>query len=610
MSDWKKRARPVEAPPVSVGGEVPQDWRARAKPSEAPPDISSGRAGTLGFAQGGTFGFADEIGGAIGRLLLPAPVTLGEGAQPSADDTPEVRAAKAESLAAQDARRSTYESTRDAMRTELHQAEEQQPGAVLAGQLLGAAATVPLVPGGQVRAGGAVARLLPRAAAGARAGAAQGLVGGIGGSEAEVTRGDAGGLARDATIGAVTGGVIGGALPVAGEGVRRAVRGIVRPDEAAAVLRSRGVPLTLGQMRPGGVINQLEETATSLSGVGPPIAAQREASREAWRTAVLNEARAPGGPKLDTTRSAQERLDDAYQGFREAYAIPKAAEMRPETAAGLPLAEAFARGIDDPAAMATESTQNVVSRFLDDQLTLLPQARTAMAGDRVPAEVLLRMRSSIRDAARDANRAGDVPRLRILENAEAEVTDALESQMPEWASDALRATDARYSTYKLVEDAVGRAGDSPAGFSPYHLQQSVRASTEKGAFARGAGGELRQLANAGRAALDTRAPQTGARLLAMPPGVGHVVGLLNYMGNLPAGQRVALGETGAQRGLQSLADSPTGQLLADVLRGRGGALPATAGQNAPPETTPEAQRARALAEALRRLREGTTAAPP
>lgn len=171
------------------------DWDAL--PDAPHADMSAGRAAALGVSQGGTMGFADEIGGAIGALLPEAlggvpksSVTLGPTAMPTDSDTSEQLRAKADLLEGVAKAPSSYELVRDRVRGETKQAKEQQGGAYMAGDIAGgigaSVASNILLPGG-----GAALR-----------GAAEGAVGGLGNSEADLLNGDVAGAAADTAIGA------------------------------------------------------------------------------------------------------------------------------------------------------------------------------------------------------------------------------------------------------------------------------------------------------------------------------------------------------------------------------------------------------------------------
>jgi hypothetical protein len=348
-----------------------------------------------------------------------------------------------------------------------------------------------------------------------------------------------------AALGAIGGAVLRGGAKLLGKGAR----GIIQATPAAKYLQSKGVDLTIGQQAPRSAIGQFEEAGQSVGGIGPSIAAQRQAGREAWQGAILKQV-APTGTAVPTTGDVPSRLASVYQGFDAAYAPVKGVSIFPAIHAGgkgIPLQGskgAFRKAVTDPAAMAPRDTQIAVDRFLQNELSILPTPKGALP--KVPAGSLLKIRSNIRGAIREAGQAQDFPRARLLENAESAVTDTLETQLPKDAAALLRAADAKYAQYKIAESAVRRAGDVGEGFTPSQLSMSVRQGTEPGQYARGGGGELRKLAAAGREVFDVRSPPTGARYLTVGP-FGWVTAPVSAAANQPLPKALLTGQTAAQR---------------------------------------------------------------
>lgn len=265
---------------------------------------------------------------------------------------------------------------------------------------------------------------------------------------------------------------------------------------------------------------------------------------------------------------------------------------------------AFEAAADDQSIAATDEQRNVVRKFLRNQLTLLGDADTGT----VSSDRLLKMRSNIREEIRAKNKAQDFDVARLLSRAEDELSDVIESSVPASVRDGVRAADAQYRQYKIVEDAVAKSGDQPDGFTPAQLSAAIRASTERGRYARGDGGTLRDLAAHGREVLDSKVPPTGARLLTIGPG-RYLTTPMALAANTSGGQRFMLGQTPVQRYLQSKE-----ALLAEVLRHT--PSEAVAREVVEPDETPPAasrampgqplesenmRRQRALAEAIRRL---------
>ena len=322
-------------------GELIQPKAVRFE--ELPGEVSQGRAGTLGLSQGGTLRFADEIGGLLNKLLASEGVKLGAGAQPSADDTPEVRAAKLAALEAQAARPDAYTQVRDAMRQEAESAQAQHPKTFFAGELAGGLATTPVLPGAQVKTLGQLVKT----------GAALGAAGGLGGSDADLTRGEYGRAAGHTALGGLTG-ALGTAL---GYGAGKAAPVLVRSMRTG--LENVGVNMGRRHLLSG---------ADSLSSRLPT-------SPDAVREALSSGAIVPFG----TTKGALGRLERSVdtqgalygsimdgleaKGVRgpEARAIAdklvaRAAELEKTTGADKALPRAFMREAKNVEAVAAPST--------------------------------------------------------------------------------------------------------------------------------------------------------------------------------------------------------------------------------------------------------------
>lgn len=549
-----------------------------------------------------------------------------------------------------------YREYRDATNARLGRAQQESPGGFLVGQLLGGASQAALLP--EVKGAG----LLKTAKQAAQLGAL-GAVSGALNSGGDLTRGQYGQVAGDA----LKSGGIAAAIPVAANTATylggKLINGFVKPTAIAQLLRSKGVNLTLGQMNPSGAMAQMEDAATSLPGIGRTIEGQRDAAREGWQNAVLRAVRGDAPTTPLPGADTAEKLDNIYKSFEGAYAPAKEAEIIPQTAAGEPLraipaeppaeappprgaatldmygrpiplrpvapapsapgaASAFDAAIDDPSVLATDQERGAVRKYLNNQLSLLPEAVPGQSPGPVQAEKLLQLRSNIRQQAAQALKAQDFKTAALLDNAERVVSGSLESQLPPDALAALRKADEQYARYKTVERAQALAGDQLSGLTPARLSQAVKADTERGAYARGAGGDLRDLASAGREAIDSRIPSTGVRVVTIKP-LGYFTGPLSAIGNFDSVKPFFLGETAPQQYAQRAINSflaggvpSSGQVGATVLPlferqpidvpPALAPSPAFATSNAPavpPRQThgrADAEKARALAAALRR----------
>jgi hypothetical protein len=371
--------------------------------------------------------------------------------------------------------------------------------------------------------------------------------------------------------GAIMGGAFGGALPAAGAGLGKLAHGVKRTPEAERLL-AQGVDLTPGQMNPGGILNQMEESWQSVPLVGPVIRGARENAQNSFQRAATQTAAAPGARIAQGP--ADEMLEAAYKSFEPLYDQAKGFPLYPgvmrQAGGDIPLASfgnrpgLLVRAALDRNVRADDATRRSVGRWLDNQITQLPGKGRAQ----ISSDDLLNLRSNIRAEARRAATQGDDAAADLLKNGERALTDTLESQLPPDALQALRTADSRYGIYKTLEDAVARSKDMPGGFTPSKLSEAVAGANRglgKGSYARGGGGPLRDLSEAGTATMNVRSPPTGQRLAAIglplaasgaAPGVAVPAGaaLLGMVGT-QTGRRAAAGQLPAQKLAQALEEA-------------------------------------------------------
>lgn len=351
--------------------------------------------------------------------------------------------------------------------------------------------------------------------------------------------------------GALIGGVTGTAIPALGSAVGKVARGLKRTPEAQRLL-DEGVSLTPGQMNPKGMFNHAEEAMQSFPLVGSAIKNARGSAEDDFRRAVIQRGSFDQLPK---SGAPQDLLDSAYQSFSPLYDQAKGVPMRPPSDVDLTHAVSNVNIFADDAARAK------VAKYVSNQITALKTTRPD-SGD------LLKIRSNVRQAARDA--AKDPTRgaeASLLNEVDKTLSQTIHSQLPHDAQTALNRADNRYGLYKIAEKAVAKGRDRPGGFTPTMLAQSIKESTPAGAYARG-GGRLRDLSQAGGQVFETRSPPTGARLGVMGllggasifhpsvglPALGGVLGL----SATKTGRNLAAGQTGAQKALQSQIQKLTG----------------------------------------------------
>jgi len=420
-----------------------------------------------------------------------------------------------------------------------------------------------------------------------------GLQGGVQG----MVTSDPGERVPNAALGAVTG----AGLAAGGSLVGKLARGLNRTPEAQYLL-DKGISLTPGQMNPQGMANQFEQTAESVPGVKQIIHGAREGAEQDFQRSVIQQGAAPG-TVIKPSENIHEMLQQAYDSYAPLY----------DQAKGIPVKAAVMNGpqgtklsyLFDQAATApgtTAQARDAAKSALQNELTQLPPSPTSTD--------LLNLRSDIRALARKAKLANDTiaqDKAVIFDQADQHVTRALNSQLPPDALKALQTADSQYGRYKIVENAVARSKDNVAGLTPSKLSQAIYDATADPAYARGAGGDLRDLAQAGTRVFQTVSPPTGARVLTLGAGAAGAAlaphaaiplgaGMLGLTGS-QTGRRFAAGMTRPQLAVQSLTDALQRAIPADV-RGAVGNL---AGRTATQAALPYAPQALASAAALATL---------
>lgn len=360
----------------------------------------------------------------------------------------------------------------------------------------------------------------------------------------------------NALIGALTGGALSGAGRVAGT----AINGLSRTPAAQALL-DQGISLTPGQMNPAGAMNQFEQAGESLPGFKQIIDPAREAAERQYQALVIQRGAAPGAAPIKPSENIHDMLQQAYDSYAPLYQQAHGYPVTPKvvrTAGGdIPLTDAFQKAAQAPG--VPKSLQQSENSWLQDRLTQLPK--------NPQSEDLLELRSAIRQRARNATLKTDTDSghiANINSRAEQSVSAALQSQLPPEPLRALATADANYGNYKIIENAVAKSKDNLAGLTPQKLSQSIYDSISDPAYARGAGGPLRDLAQAGTQVFQNVSPPNGSRVVtlalggagALHPHVGLPVaaGMLGLTGT-QTGRRLAAGVTAPQQSVQQLIES-------------------------------------------------------
>jgi len=214
-------------------------------------------------------------------------------------------------------------------------------------------------------------------------------------------------------------------------------------------------------------------------------------TRRDWERIVFERV-APAGTKI-TPGQTDEMLDQAYKAFGPLYDEVKGFGI---STAGL--GDRISTAVYSPSLMVSEKERRIVTTWFND---VAKSFTDKIEFDEIPSEMLVRLRSKVRDERRSQFRRGQEDRADLLGAVEAEITKRLESGLPDDIRKSLQKTDAQYRKYKVIESGVYSAGD--ANLSPEQVSQAIRAGgmTSNSQYARGvneATQELRQLSLAGR----------------------------------------------------------------------------------------------------------------
>lgn len=550
------------------GGSFDLDEASPSQPVAAPgpadviaSEPSRPEAFLRGAGQGITLGFGDEVNGGVQALMAKA---MGE----------------------QGSLGELYERNRNTFRSEDAAADRAHHGYYVGGNIVGGAATGPLLPGGgapllAARGQGLTSGLGRALWEGVKTGAVGGGIAGFGQSN-ETTLG---GMAKDAAIGAGAGATLGAVLPGvarAGQGVARGVRGVgsaifgggyVTPTPESVRLAQEGITLTLGQMDPASAFGRIEELAANKV-TGGSISSARERAAGQTRDALLRRAGMPGATPPTGGAPVSQQLEELSRGFGQAYdSALENTVISPEKYLGQgkwrglvadPTLKGAARmkGAFDLAAAdkgidASPGVRRRALEWMTNEAQSLVPAKSGPDAGMVDARSVQALRTRLRDRIRGLKGDGDDRSLReIYGRAEEFVSELLEGSLPPDKAATLRAADATYRNLLASEDAASRAFVQNQEFTPAQLLMSIRK--------RGATPDLESFAQDAQSVLSAKYAPTGIQVAA-----NESIPLLNKVGpawaaaanSFPTLQRHALGQTSMQQGLRAIGQAPAMQSI-------------------------------------------------
>lgn len=425
----------------------------------------------------------------------------------------------------------------------------------------------PLLNTGAGYAGSLVGQTAATAPVGMGAGAALGRLGALGARLAAnpLTMGAVQGAAQGGLMadpgsrlqGMGAGAALGAALPALGKGVSALIRGLPRTPEAQLLLNN-DVHLTPGQLNPHGVLNQLEQSAEGVPGLGAMVSNARAAGPKSYTRAQI-EGALPSGSKLPLgVTDANDMIAEGSKAFDAAYDTAKGFPVGPKImrvqGGDVPLSDAIDQIVNKPRLGMTSGSRQATGQELQDLLQQTIGVAKNSGG--MTSDHLLALRSTLRDAIRGEAGLTNESRATkgLYKDIEGKITDALESQLPPDAASTLRSTDAQYGKFKTMADAVAKAKDQ-GNPTPFQISTAIAQNTPKMVYAKG-GGAGRDLSKAARDTFQQTSPKTGFAAL-----LSHTLGLVPEIGAgtlaaVPSLSRAATGTTGwqqaGQRGIGGL----------------------------------------------------------
>jgi hypothetical protein len=354
-----------------------------------------------------------------------------------------------------------------------------------------------------------------------------------------------------------TAAAVGGAGGAVGYGLSKAVKALTTTPEAE-FLKSRGVPLTYGQML-GEPIQRVENTLAKVPYVGAPIRARQQEALEGWQALTRKQALPPSAPKF----SAQ-TVDDVQKAFNDAYSsalsgkVVNLSSIRHNDVLE-PVVKQFRGSVSTP---QIQQAHDLVSRIMAD----LPKGpMTAQAAH--DAEIVLK-----REAAR-LMKATD-PATQEYGRFVGAVSDSFKGiwrgQLGSGEQQVLQGIDSAYSRYVPIRKAstvTDATLETPESYTPKMLLRAARQQDRtlgKSNYLTTPQGEV---ARAGKAVMENGPPaaSTGTGIGSMVAGgLGHYLGADPVTLALVAGGGAGYGTKVGQQFM--LGTLPIQRLLVDALR--------------------------------------------
>lgn len=344
---------------------------------------------------------------------------------------------------------------------------------------------------------------------------------------------------QDALGSAAAGGV--GSLIGRGVGnvAGRAIGGLELPA-AAQVLRSRGVPLTVGQSL-GGIGKSIEDRMTSIPGIGDLVNQRRLEGFQGFNRAAMDEGGAPIGATVSDigetgVNQLEQQVGDTYTGVTRGKNVPFDPRFDTDMTN---IAQAARRMPED-----YQSAFDQIGQYRIDPLI----QRGSISGEDYQQAI-----RGLKSARRGAESVGQSGFEQEYRNVLTQSMDALRGQMERGGGrsvvEGLSKADEANRLVKTLKDAVKRAGAGTRSgeiqvFTPSQLLSASQATASKYPGAR----PFAELTDAGQTVLPSSIPDSGtASRVAQMAIPGFLTGAGGGAGYLAGGQEGA--QSGALTGL-------------------------------------------------------------
>lgn len=224
--------------------------------------------------------------------------------------------------------------------------------------------------------------------------------------------------------------------------------------------------------------------------------AEGEKSLLDWQQSVIQKVTAPG--TVIEKNDIDTMLQKSYESFAPLY--KQAHGQRIDVTN---LQKEMLKSIQDKTILSGTKERKAISDFINSQFnSLKSKIKKSDKIKEIDSEDLLEFRSVIRGKIREEKTPTERSKQYrgLLQNVETEITKALDNGLTPDSRDILTNADQQYRQYKIIENAVYKAGDKP--FTSENVSSAIReASSSRSFYARDFNEtekQLRKLARTGR----------------------------------------------------------------------------------------------------------------